>query len=212
MNYLTASKLIDLDEPEKSLLLLKPLAEVKHGGGKTFLFGDQGYKAFRSWIEDYVAVVKDRYKVAGDLPRREPRQLQFGSEIWLKLNETPPEWGDKLLAVRVYAWDAAKKAWEKEAVAFSDRGVWGKGKLWQHTLTLSASRDSDRAKAWKTGKSSLPPGRYLVRVYVDKADRLAKDWKADLGTDDYVGEAEVNARWADGYGSMTVVDARKVKR
>jgi hypothetical protein len=35
MEYLLASKLIDLDRPERSLLLTKPLGEVKHGGGSS---------------------------------------------------------------------------------------------------------------------------------------------------------------------------------
>ena len=65
MDYLIGTnKLIDTKEPEKSLLLLKPLMEVKHGGGKKFLPGDQGYKAFRAWIEDYAAITNDRYRRA----------------------------------------------------------------------------------------------------------------------------------------------------
>jgi hypothetical protein len=112
----------------------------------------------------------------------------------------------------LYAWDEAKKAWEAEPVATSDRGVWGKGKLWQHTLTLLATKDSERAKRWKRGKPSLPAGKYLVKVYVDREDRLAKDWKATLTKGDYVGQAEVTSRWPTGYGSMTVVDAGKVRR
>ena len=52
MDYiLTKTKLIDLDNPEKSLLLLKPLNEVKHGGGKKFIIGDLGYQSFRNWIK-----------------------------------------------------------------------------------------------------------------------------------------------------------------
>ena len=31
---------------------------------------------------------------------------------WLKLTDTPPAWGDKLLQVDVYAWDEQAKAWE----------------------------------------------------------------------------------------------------
>src|SRR5262249_19273484 len=68
MDYLLASKLIDIKEPEKSLLLRKPLKEVDHGGGKKFLLGDQGYKAFRAWIEDVAAVRNDRYARVSDLP------------------------------------------------------------------------------------------------------------------------------------------------
>ncbi len=213
MNYLIGSnKLIDTKDPEKSLLLLKPLGEVKHGGGKKFLPGDQGYKAFRTWLDDYAKTVRDGYAGAADLPKTAALPERFGSEVWLKLDKTPPEWGDKLLAVELYAWDEAKTAWEAEPIATSDRAVWGGGKLWQHTLTLLAAKDSERAKAWKRGKPSLPAGRYLVKVYVDRDARLAKDWTATLGNEDFVGQAEVASRWPTGYGSMTIMDAAKVRR
>src|SRR5262249_7840193 len=70
MNYLMQSKLIDPNDPARSLLLLKPLNEVKHGGGKKIIPGDQGYKALRAWIEDYAAIVNDKYARAADLPKR----------------------------------------------------------------------------------------------------------------------------------------------
>jgi hypothetical protein len=211
MNYLIGSKLIDTKEPEKSLLLLKPLAEVKHGGGKKFLPGDQGYKAFRGWLEDYAKTVRDGYAAAADLPKTGGRPERFGTDVWLKLEKTPPEWGDRLLMVELYAWDEAKKSWEAEPVATSDRGVWGQGKLWQHNLTLLAAKDSERARAWKR-RPSLPAGRYLVKVYVDAEGRLAKDWKATLEKGDFAGQAEVTSRWPAGYGSMTVIDAAKVRK
>jgi hypothetical protein len=213
MNYLlNETKLIDTTNPEKSLLLLKPLGEVKHGGGKKFLPGDLGYQGFRAWIEDYVAIKNGTYAKADDLPKPTTKLARFGSDVWLKLSETPPEWADKLLQVSVYAWDNTKKAWATEPIAQSDRGVWGKGKLWQHNLTLLAAKDSDLAKKWKQEKPMLPPGKYLVKVYVDTGDRLAKDWKATLGDDDYTGQLEFQARWAEGYGDMTVLDAGRVKK
>src|SRR5262249_1190057 len=42
MDYLLGSKLINLEDSEKSLLLAKPLGTVKHGGGIKFTPGDQG--------------------------------------------------------------------------------------------------------------------------------------------------------------------------
>jgi hypothetical protein len=212
MDYLIASKLIDTKEPEKSLLLLKPLAEVKHGGGKKFLPGDLGHKAFRTWIEDYARIKRDEYTDKVALPKISNTTERFGTDIWLKLQDTPPEWADRLLVVELFAWDEAKKTWEPEPVATSDRGVWGGGKLWQHSLTLLAARDSERAKSWKSGKPSLPAGRYLIKVYVDADGRIAKDWKATLGTADGVGQVEITSRWPVGYGAMTVVEASKVRK
>ncbi len=41
----------NLLEPEKSLLLQKPLMEVAHGGGRRLKKGDIGYTVLRDWIE-----------------------------------------------------------------------------------------------------------------------------------------------------------------
>ncbi|MBA4188042.1 MAG: hypothetical protein C0467_08485 [Planctomycetaceae bacterium] len=210
LKYLMDSKLIDTKEPAKSLLLLKPLNEVKHGGGVKFLVGDEGYKAYRKFVEDYARIVNDKYETAADLPKKQTMEA-FGTEIWLKIANTPPAWADKLVQVKVFAWDATKKAWETDPIASTDRKVWGGGKLFQHTLTLSATPGSARAKAWKA-KAELPNGKYLVRAYLDTDGKLAKDWTAELGAVDFVGEAEVTSAWPTGYGKMTVVDGGKVKK
>jgi hypothetical protein len=213
MNYLLGSKLINLQDPEASLLLTKPLGLVKHGGGIKFVVGDQGYKAMRAWIDDVVAIKTGKYAKAEDLPAEKPAPKKFGTDLWFKLDKTPDAWGDKLLQVDVYAWDARGGKWEAEPVATSDRVVWGKGKLWQHTLTLLAAPGSERARAWASGKPTLPPGKYLVKVYVDASGKASKDWKAALGPDEFVGQAEFQvSRWSEGYGAMTVVDAAKVKK
>ncbi len=212
MRYLVEeTDLIDTDNPEQSLLLLKPLNEVKHGGGKKFLAGDLGYKAFRTWIEDYAAIANDKYTRAEDLPKPNTKLDQFGSEIWFKLENTPPEWGDKLLLVRLFAWDEQKKSWEDEPIATSDRGVWGKGRVWQHNLVLLAPRGSKLAGAWQRGSQSLPSGRYLVKVYVDSKDTLAKQWNAAMDESDFVGQTDFTSRWPAGYGQMTTVNAGQLR-
>lgn len=210
LKYLMESKLIDVKNPEKSLLLLKPLKEVEHGGGVKFIKGDQGYRAYRQFVEDYARIVGDRYEKAADLPKR-PAVEAFGTEAWLKIQNTPPAWADKLVMVKVFAWDDAKKAWEAEPIATTDRKVWGGGKLWQHTLTLLAAKGSDRAKRWKAGPPQLPRGRYLVKVYLDNRP-AGTDWSAELGDANYVGEAVVTSAWPTGYGKMTVIEGGQVRK
>lgn len=153
-----------------------------------------------------------KYAAAADLPPKAAGPKQFGTEMWLKLTNLPDAWTGKLLQANVYAWDATAGAWEAEPVATSDRLVGGKGGVWQHTLTLLAEPGSDRAGAWGRNKPSLPPGKYLVKVYVDSEGRAEKDWKAPLGPNEYAGQAEFSARWVPGYGAMTAVDARTIRR
>ncbi len=212
MEYLLSSSLIDKKSPEKSLFLRKPLNEVKHGGGQKMIPGDLGYKAWRTWIDDTVRTLNDDYAAAADLPKQAAAPDAFMTEIWLKLAKTPPEWGDKLAQVTVFAWDGARKAWEREPIAITDRVVWGKGKLWQHSLLLLTEKGSPRAAEWKKGKASLPEGRYLLRVHVDAAGRMQKEWKKPFGDREYVGETVIESRWPSGYNRMTVVEAATVKK
>ena len=51
----------------------------------------------------------------------------------------------------------------------------------------------------------LPPGRYLLRIFVDRTGRLQKEYPAELGPDDIVGETVVESRWPAGFGRKTVV-------
>lgn len=210
LKYLLESKLIDTADPEKSLLLRKPLNDVKHGGGVKFLVGDEGYKAYRRFVEDYAKIVNDKYARATELPAK-PARESFGTEVWLKIQNTLPAWGDKYVQVKLFAWDDTKKAWEAEPIASTDRKVWGQGKLWQHNLTLYAAPDSARANLWKT-RPALPQGKYLARVYLDSDGKLAKDWTAELGAADFAGEVEVTSAWPAGYGKMTVIDGPRVKK
>lgn len=210
MDYLVGSKLIDVEKPENSLLLKKPLGE-KHEGGVKFAVGDDAYKGFRAWIEDVAAIRAGKYAAAKDLPKADGTE-KFGTDLWLKLENTPPAWGDKFLQVRVFAWDDKAKGWEAEPIAVSDRVVWGKGKLWQHTLTLLAAKGSARAEGWRVKPPTLPDGKYLAKVFVDEGGKLTKDWTAALGDAEYVGQAEFRAKWKEGYGTMTVVDAGRVKK
>ncbi|MBX9680757.1 MAG: hypothetical protein K2X38_18530 [Gemmataceae bacterium] len=212
LEYLAASRLIDVERPEKSLLLTKPLNEVEHGGGKKFIKGDQGYRAFLAFVEDFARIKKNSYPDAASLPAARDTLLHFGSESWLKISNTLPDWGDRILQVNVHAWNANAARWDASPIATSDRQVFGKGKLWQHSLTLMTPKDSELAKAWKNGKPSLAQGKYMVKVYVDLRDRLGKTPDAVLGKGDFVGQVEIQSAWPEGYGRMTAVDARKLRK
>jgi hypothetical protein len=224
MNYLISTKLIDVKKPENSLLLLKPLKAVDHGGGKKFVLGDQGYTAFRAWIEDYAKTVQDQYATAAALPKTAGQPAGFGTSAWFKLANTPPAWGESLVRTDIHAWDAAKGAWESHPIATTDRQNNPKMRIFQHTLTLLAEKGSERATQWKNGKPALAPGRYLVKVYVPTqagtrpggsrttaATAAAPDWRNPARPADYVGQAEFTANWGEGYGKMTQVDATKLK-
>jgi hypothetical protein len=209
MRNLIESENINIGAPERSRLLLKPLNEIKHGGGQKMLVGDMSYKAFRTWIEDYARLKTNGYSRVQDLPQERIQPLLFGSKIWLKVENTPSAWDDRLLQVLIFAWDLKKEAWEQEPVAKSDRAVWGKGKLWQHELVLLAPAGSERAVQF--GKEpQLAAGRYLVEVFVDQKEKLKSNWQSELGSQEKTGKIEVTTSWPTGYGKMTKIDATKI--
>ncbi len=210
LEYLLESRLVDAENPERSLLLRKPLGE-KHGGGKKFIEGDQGYQGFRIWLEDAAAIRTNKYVKSTDLPAPAVGPLKFGTDIWFRLSDIPAAWGDKLLRVQIYAWNRETQAWETDPIATTDRLANAKFG-WQHNLTLLAANASARANAWTQGIPTLPAGKYLAKVYVDQTGRAAKDWKSPMAESDFVGTVEFQANWRPGYGAMTVVLAKGVQR
>ncbi len=210
MLYLLNSPLINFQDPAKSLLLQKPLNKIAHKGGLKFAPGDQGYRGFWDWLEQVSALKNEKYKLPKDLPKQE-NISRFGTDLWLKLENTPDEWGDRLLQINLYAWNRKENDWEKEVIATSDRVVWGKGHLWQHNLTLLTNPGSDRDREWRKNSPQLPPGEYLVKIFVDKKKQLSTNPNYILGDSDYVASIKIRARWQIGYDKMTVVNAKESK-
>lgn len=213
--HLLEHELIDVKEPEQSLLLLKPLNKVEHGGGLKMTPGDRTYQQFRRFIDDYAAAKAGKYQTAKDLPAPNPEAANV-SEIWFKLTDIPAAFDKLVLRVDLYRYDEAAKSFSKERWATADRQVFGKGGLWQNHLTLVAPRDSARAKELQRS-ATLPAGKYLVRVYLDREDKLGKRYLADskagmrseLTSADLLAEIEFTSRWPAGYGAMTVVKLAK---
>ena len=160
----------------------------------------------RNWqrlLDDYAAALAGKYRAAADLP--EPsREVSQVSEIWLKITDVPENYDQMVLQVDLYRWDVAKKTWSTDRWASGDRQVFGKGKLWQQHLSLTAPRGAPRAAAIRKAQS-LPAGKYLARIYIDRENKLARQYPAELGEAEFVGQVELESRWPSGYQQMTAV-------
>jgi hypothetical protein len=200
MNYMIEQGLIDSENPEQSLLLLKPTKQVDHGGGQKMQVGDRSYKQFRRFLDDYAAVMQGKYLSADQLPE-ESDELSIVTDIWLKFANVPAKFDKQLLQVDLY--QKTETEWSTERVATSDRAVFGGGNLWQHSLSLTARRGTEWAAMIDAKK--LPPGRYLAKIYVDQTGKLEKDFTSELGPADLIAELEIESNWPAGYGQMTVV-------
>ena len=199
--HLLEYELIDLESPAKSLLLAKPTNQVKHGGGVKMTVGDRTYKQFRAFIEDYAASAQGKYRSAAELPQP-GREVSAVTDVWFKLTDVPEKYDQMVLQVDLYRWDADAKSWSRERWATGDRQVFGKGKLWQQHLSVTAPRDSARAADIRKA-ARLLPGKYLIKIYVDQENKLARQYPAELGEQELVAQIEVASDWPEGYGSMT---------
>lgn len=200
LGYMLEADLIDTEQREKSLLLTKPTMQVDHVGGQKVVVGDRTYKQFRRFIDDYAATVKGQYDKAEQLPDPSD-EVSVVTDIWLKIEGVPAKYDKMLLQVDLYR--QTDSGWSEHRVATSDRPVFGPKNLWQHSLSLIAPRGSKWAE--EIGSERLPPGRYLVKLYIDQTGKLQDDFTAELGEEDFVGEVEAESRWPAGYGRMTVV-------
>jgi mono/diheme cytochrome c family protein len=200
LDYMIGNDLIDAENPEQSLLLTKPTLQLEHGGGQKMVVGDRSYKQFRRFIDDYAAMVQGKYTETDRLPNQSS-EVSVVTDIWLKIEGVPTKYDKMLLQADLYR--HTDSGWSEFRVATSDRPVFGKGNLWQHSLSLTAPRGSARASEIESQR--LPAGRYLVKLSIDQTGKLQQDFTAELGEDEFVGQVEVESEWPAGYGRMTVV-------
>lgn len=189
---------IDLDDPEESLVLLKPAGLADHGGGPKFLVGDTAYKQFLTFVKDYAAAKGAQYKTAADLPK--PRaEVTHLTNQHLRITGVPERFGKMPLKVDLYRWDSETKSWSPERWATAFGPINGKQSVWQNMMTATAPRDSDRVTSVRRDEPLLPSGNYLAKIFIDRDGKVAKDPDYELGEREFVGQVEINGDWPPGY-------------
>lgn len=202
MKRLDESNLIDFKDPARSLFLTKPTLQVAHKGGIKMLLGDRTYKQFRTFIEDYAAIKRNAYQTADQLPRPSP-EVAVPSQIVLRIKDLPARFHMMPLHVDVFRWIEADQNWSTDRWASAEWLVFGKVGFWQSVLHLTAPRGSSRAK--ELAEKRLPPGRYLVKVYLDQQSKQKEITQPAWGKDTYIGQVEVVSDWNPGPEKMTVI-------
>lgn len=201
MRYLMTSDLIDLDNPERSELLLKPLDEIDHEGGQKMRRGDTDYVAFLSWIQDFAAVRKGEYQTAADLPAGPEMN---GTEIWLRITGMPPRRVNDSGLLAVHS-RMDNGEWSEAPVAVASGTVINNprfGVMLQGFLMIDRPADNRQ----------LPPGNYQIRLYLDEGERASTQWSEAIANAELLGAAQVRANWRSGFRGATVVDAGRFKR
>lgn len=211
--------LINVEDPARSLLVLKPTAKlppkddsgkfekpsskdpVSHMGGLKMHVNDQSYKSFVTWITDYADVVGDKYVSVEDLPA----DNWVPTQRVLRLTNAPESWGSfTVVQMFVHGKGEEPGSWSKDPLAFTQSLVTPRRMVMG---PLSVFRRNDSARGSEDGSNPLPPGDYLIRVYVDSKKRVDHDASLLLGAEEFVGEAEVHARWRIGFKQAEVFSA-----
>ncbi len=218
--------LINIREPADSLIVLKPSARlpkkigegkfekpsavipVSHMGGLKMHKGDFSYKSFIAWIEDYAKVVNGEYTSVADLPA----DNWHPSTHMVMLNHAPAGWPEMTpVQLFVHGWNARKKAWSREPVAFTQGMVTPKKNVFG-ALFLLRSEESEAVAEWTPADPTLKPGRYLLKAYLDSEGTLRDNPAAFLGEKHFQGQMEIQARWGKLFPNREMVNGEGLRR
>lgn len=194
---------IDLDDPEESLVLTKPLGLVEHRGGPKFAVGSRTDKNFRRFLNDYARVLQGGYQSADELPSA-PAEVAVLTNQQLRIVDLPADWDDRLLKVDLYRWTDG--AWSEDRWGTAEGPIAKERRLWQSMISAIAPRDSVRA-ARLGDDYLLPDARYLAKIYIDRENLTKDDRDHELGDEAFFAEIEFAGEWPPGYQPPKIVSA-----
>lgn len=216
--------LINITDPKKSLLLLKPTSKlpqkkddgtfeqpssfdpVSHMGGLKMHVNDQSYKSFMIWLQDYSATVGDKYVDLKDLPV----DNWVPTKRVIRIKDVPAAWGEhSVVQVFVHAKSDTKDGWSKEPVAFTQGTITPRRMI---VGALSLIRLHRAKPVGDRAPFALRPGKFLIKVYVDSKDRVSADPAVLLGPEELVGQAEINAHWQIGFPKAETISASAIRK
>ena len=194
---------IDLEDPDASPVLTKPVGLEEHGGGPKFAVGSRTDKNFRRFLNDYAATLNGEYTSADQIPEP-PKVFAVLSGQQLRIVDLPERLGKKLLRADIFGREGDK--WSAEPWATAANPINGQREMWQSIVFTTAQVGSGRAAALKKNHV-LPDGRYLIKIYIDRDDRLKKDRDYELGQSDFYGQVETDGEWKLGYQPPKIINA-----
>jgi hypothetical protein len=216
--------LLNLKDPAKSLLILKPTARlpkkiadkkfaepsyvepVSHMGGLKMHPDDFSYKAFMAWIEDYARVVGDQYNTGEELPAD---NWYFTGQMIL-MREAPEDWpAHARVQFHIYGKDG-ENGWASEPIAFTQGTKNPRNSVFGALFLLRSKVTEDKVE-WTSEEPALAAGKYLIKAYVDRNDSLSADPTAMLGEKDYFGKGELQAKWGKGFPNSQKINGSLFK-
>lgn len=205
--------LLNLEDVKKSLLVLKPMSKIPpregdkriptysepvyHMGGLKIHKDDHSYKAFVNWIEDYARVTNARYRSVEDLPA----DNWFPTQRILRMKNVPESWEvGSTVQMFVHGRSGDGDMWNETPLAFT-QGTVTPRHIANGALILLAPTDAKEFQSWRSRKKGrLPPGDYLIRIFVDREGQLVDAPSSFLPPSNLAGQIELNAaKWRVGF-------------
>lgn len=192
---------IDLDSPEDSQVLTKPLGIVEHGGGPKFNPGGRTDRNFRGFLTHFTRIVGNRYRTADELPEPTPETAR-PTEQHFKITQLPSGLHNRLLRVDFFR--VTGDTPESVRCATAEGPINGPQRVWQNIVFRTYSRiDPDVPAA--TAVDQLPAGNYVARIYIDRADRSRHDRDYVLTDEDFFTEVKIEGDWPPGYQPPKII-------
>jgi hypothetical protein len=195
--------IIDGEFPDESMLVTKPTLREKHGGGPKFAVGGRTDRQFLAFLQDYANVVSARYEKTDELPAPSA-EVAIMTEQHLRIVDLPASLGGKLLQADIYR--STDHGWSEQRWATADGPVAGEKQQWQSLVAVTPPRGSEAVSRLMRTRQ-LPPGKYVVRIYVDRNDERKTNPDYKFKTDDFLGEVEIDGEWKPGYQPPKIIHA-----
>lgn len=180
MNSILKSRIINLKQPEKSLMLTKPTQKVEHEGGKKMTVGDRAYRQFFRFIQDYAKIRAGKYRKETELPP------SIKTRQWLRVRGVPSQ---RVVLMQVDFHRIEKGRWSRRPFATA---IGGANKIgWTAPVEIILPRKSEEFEKINQSRK-FPSGRYLLRFYVDTKNRLQRQPFYQFKKSDLTGELEIS--------------------
>lgn len=210
--------LINLDEPEKSLLILKPTAKlppkdsdgkigepssqlpVSHMGGINMHEGDQSYKAWMHWLKDYASSVGGEYVSDDELPE----DNWYPTQHVVRIKEIPQSW-PKLAKVQVFVhrWDEKADCWNDDPIAFTQSLVTPR-RIVNGSLFVLAK--PDQQEELNPNGIKLGRGKVQLRLFLDRDKALDTSPTALLNDRTADATVEIEAKFGEGFKNADIAN------
>lgn len=232
--------MINFENPADSLLVRKPTSKVppknaeggfekpsslnpvSHMGGLKMHVDDVSYKAVLGWIGDVAQMTKGGYRSAAELPA----DNWFPTKQVVRVKEAPESWPvGARVQLFLHAVSEGSDRVDPDPVAFTQgivtprHFVNGSLLVIKHPIVASPggsytaeSAVEENGSGGSDSEAKLSAGRYVLKAYLDKDDRIAKDPTLLLGVEEFQGTIEMTAQWKEGFKNAEVVSAQDLSQ